>query len=114
MTPTAAGKSRVGALRAWVWTPTNEQAGCYSGPETGQNIRAVPTQDALGLAGQLHRAMLAPGFSGIRRSKGILATIPAEDRIRFDDLRNRDFTAATCPSRTQPSGRVDDDGPRLP
>lgn len=44
----------------------HESAGrWFNGPENVQNIRAVPTQVALGPAGQLHRAMRAPGLSGI-------------------------------------------------
>ena len=49
--------------------------------------------------GSVDRAMKAPGLNGIRRAKGIRATIPAKDGTRAGDLLDRDFTAL-APNRT--------------
>lgn len=43
--------------------------------------------------------MKALGLKGIRRAKGVRATIPGKDGKRAGDLLNRDFTAA-APNRT--------------
>jgi transposase InsO family protein len=44
--------------------------------------------------GAVDRAMRALGLSGVRRSKGVRTTAPAEDGVRASDLPCRDFTAS--------------------